>query len=119
MKLAIRSKISAKEMQVYWDRFFSDPDYRENLKQRIMDGEAPAMEQFLMTMVYGKPKETIKLQGTGDGVFILQIGDSAQAHVVEQGEARIIEGTAKEILEALPAHEDIEIGAAEDEAEIR
>ena len=112
MKLAVRTKISAKEMQVYWDSFFSDAEYRDNLKRRILDGDAPGMEQFLMTMVYGKPKETIKLQGTGDGVFILQIGESAQAHVVEQGEARIIEGTAEEIRAALPEHEDtdIEIG---------
>jgi hypothetical protein len=113
LQLAIQrqAKISAKEMQLYWDTFFSSTEYRENLKTRILDGEAPGMEQFLHTLVYGKPKETIQLQGVGDGVFVLQIGDHAQAHVVESGAATIIEGTAEEVQRQLTSPSDIVINA--------
>lgn len=68
------TKVEFKEAQVFWDQFFSSGEYRDNLKARILEGRAVHMETLLMQMAYGKPKETIALQGGGDGTFILVIG---------------------------------------------
>ena len=67
-------RIDAIELQLFWDQFFMSPEYRENLKARIFKGKAAHMEILLHHMVYGKPKETLALQGAGDGVLILNIG---------------------------------------------
>ncbi len=79
-------KIDAKEMQLYWDNFFSSASYRDALKRRILSGRAPHMEVMLHHMTYGKPKETLALSAEGDGIFILQIGDTVlKKQVIEGG----------------------------------
>lgn len=90
-----RGRIDAKEAQIFWDRFFSSTEYRDNLKLRIIAGEAGHMEVLLHHMVYGKPKETLALQGEGDGIFMLRIGDRViKAQVLDGGEVRALpEGT--------------------------
>jgi hypothetical protein len=81
------SKVQFKEAQVYWDRFFSSEQYRDVLKQRILDGEAQSIEIMLYHMTYGKPKETLDLQNAGDGVFILHIGGlEVKKQAIEDGD---------------------------------
>ena len=100
-------KVQAAELQLFWDRFFTSPEYRENLKSRILEGSANHMEVLLHHMTYGKPKETLDLTARGDGIFVLQIGDRIiKAQMSENGEtfevkgelaaAKIIEATATE-----------------------
>lgn len=97
-------RIDAREAQIFWDQFFSSNEYRENLKLRIVAGEAAHMEVLLHHMVYGKPKETLALQGEGDGIFILRIGE-------RQVTAQMTEGG---IVKAIPERiEDAEIEPAE------
>lgn len=84
-------KIQAREQQVYWDQFFTSEDYRVNLKERIKRGKAPHMETLLHHMTYGKPKETLELQGSGDGEFILVIAG------VEVRSQSIVDGVVKAI----------------------
>ena len=69
------TKIQAKEQQLYWDRFFTSEEYRNSLKDRMLNGKAGHMEVLLHHVVYGKPRETLELSGGGDGTFILIIGD--------------------------------------------
>lgn len=93
------SKVDAKELRYFWDRFFVSREYRDTLKARIIAGEAQGMELYLHQMVYGKPKEVLQLQDQRDGVFILQIGDeTAIAHVNRDGEQRQLEGPPSRVL---------------------
>jgi len=69
-----KTKIQVRELQIWADRFLSSPEYRLNLKERILAGEAQAIELALYHYAYGKPKEELKVSGGGDGVFILNIG---------------------------------------------
>lgn len=85
------TKISAKELQVFWDTFFSSQEYRASLMGRILAGDAAHMEVLLHHMVYGKPKETLELQGGGDGTMVLIIGDqTVKAQQLEDGMVRAI-----------------------------
>ncbi len=43
-----------------------DPEYRQALKLRVSLGEAPHMETLLWHYAYGKPKETVALEGSLD-----------------------------------------------------
>ena len=99
---ALAHKVSAKELQYFWDRFFSSKKYRKKAKTRILDGDAPGLELYLLGMVYGKPKEVVQIQNKGDGTFVLVVGNRAQAHVVADGEPNVITGTAEEVQRALP-----------------
>lgn len=40
-----------------------DPNYRESLVMRLKQGTAPQMETLLWHYAYGKPKETVEVQG--------------------------------------------------------
>lgn len=49
-------------------RLVEDPEYQDRFKRRLLAGElAPGVEQMLWAYAYGKPKETIELQGNGGG----------------------------------------------------
>jgi hypothetical protein len=101
-------KIEAQEMQLYWESFFTSEEYRDKLKERINKGKAAHMEILLHHMVYGKPKETLALQGGGDGNFVLVIGGQTQvqlsvdaAGMVRKVLPEIAEGT---VIDAEPAN---------------
>lgn len=79
-------RIQALELQTFWDGFFSSKEYRDNLKDRILDGKAAHMEVLLHHMTYGKPKETLALQASGDGVFVLAMdGQEVRRQVLADG----------------------------------
>ena len=89
------TKVEFKEAQVFWDRFFSSQAYRDNLKERILDGRGVHMETLLHHMVYGKPKETLALQGGGDGIFILNIGGvEVKRQLLDDGTVIEVDGHA-------------------------
>ena len=91
--LNARGRIDAKAAQLFWAEFFASAEYRENLKQRILAGEAAHMEVLLHHLAYGKPKETLALQGEGDGIFILKIGDrEVSAQITEGGMVQALPG---------------------------
>ena len=86
-------RAQALEMQNYWKVFFESEEYRESLRSRINKGKAAHMEVLLHHMVWGKPKETLALQGGGDGTLILNIGGEqiVHLHVDEDGMAKKID----------------------------
>lgn len=86
-------RAQALEMQHFWKTFFESSAYRAGLKDRINKGKAAHMEILLHHMVWGKPKETLALQGGGDGTLILNIGGEqiVHLHVDEEGMAQKID----------------------------
>lgn len=44
-------------------RLLEDPDYVQNLKRRLQRGDAGQVEPLLYHYAYGKPKETVALEG--------------------------------------------------------
>lgn len=53
-------------VQTFARSFVEDPDYRLALRARLLLGEANAVEAMLWHYAYGKPKETVELQGGVD-----------------------------------------------------
>jgi hypothetical protein len=51
-----------------------DPSYLEKLKQRIIAGKAPHMEQLLFHYAFGKPKEHIEVSNSEAIVQALREG---------------------------------------------
>ena len=45
------------EIKDFGRTIIEDPIYRERLKQRILDGEAPQIEALLYHYTYGRPKQ--------------------------------------------------------------
>jgi len=85
------TKIQVKEVQLFWDRFFTSETYRENVKERILNGKAPHMEVLGHHMTYGKPKETLAFEAPGDGIFVLQIGGTiVKAQALEDGTVKTL-----------------------------
>lgn len=44
-------------------KVFESKEYLDNLKTRLISGDADRVELGLLHMVYGKPKETVELPG--------------------------------------------------------
>lgn len=56
------------EVRQLCQRLLDDPDYQDRFKRRLIAGElAAGMEQTVWAYAYGKPKETVELQGEGGG----------------------------------------------------
>jgi hypothetical protein len=49
-------------MKGYWHLFFSSQEFRESAKRRMLRGDAPHLESYLLNKVYGKPREEIDLR---------------------------------------------------------
>ena len=41
-------------------KVLNDPQYRENARQRVLEGKAPMLEQLIWHHVAGKPKEVVE-----------------------------------------------------------
>jgi hypothetical protein len=54
------------EVRAFTRAFITDPEYRENLRMRIMCGEAPAMEKLMWYYAVGKPD--IRVEITSEAV---------------------------------------------------
>jgi len=90
------SRIDAQEIQLFFHQFFSSLEYRDNLKKRILSGKGAHMEILGHHMTYGKPKETLALQGAGDGEFTLIIGGvEVKRQVTQDGMVVPVEGGAR------------------------
>jgi uncharacterized small protein (DUF1192 family) len=50
---------ATRELKHELQQFFSSPEYRASVKQRIINGGASAVEIYFLQLLYGKPKETI------------------------------------------------------------
>lgn len=51
------------EMREWCERLLKDPVYQENIRLRIMAGEARHLELFVWQTCLGKPRDTVKLEG--------------------------------------------------------
>jgi hypothetical protein len=51
------------ELKEFWTEFFESAAYRENAKDRIMQGKAPQLESDLLAKVYGKPTDQLEVSG--------------------------------------------------------
>ena len=56
------NKLSA-EVREFWTQFFASAEYRESARRRIIAGRAPHLEGYWLPAIYGKPAETVTLQG--------------------------------------------------------
>lgn len=54
---------ATRALKEFWQEFFDSPGYRENLIHRFLKGDAPHMEKELHHYCYGKPRDTIKVEG--------------------------------------------------------
>ena len=64
------------EIKDFGRAIIEDPVYRERLKQRIHDGEAPQIEALLYHYTYGKPKQEA---GSKDPIRVLVYGPNGYA----------------------------------------
>jgi hypothetical protein len=55
-------------------KLLTDTVYQQNLKRRLIDGVAPHMETLLHHYAYGKPKDTVAVEGNIPP-FILKLDD--------------------------------------------
>lgn len=56
------------EVRDLCQRLLADPEYQRTFKQRLLSGDlAPGMEQTVWHYAYGKPKDTVELQGEHGG----------------------------------------------------
>jgi hypothetical protein len=53
-----------RELKEFWENFFVSEVWRQSAQKRILDGDAPHLESYLLSMVYGKPRETVDLSLT-------------------------------------------------------
>jgi hypothetical protein len=98
-------KVEARELQIFWDRFFTSAKYRASLQRRILRGKAPHMEALLHHITYGKPKETRAFSGEGDGILVLQIGDNiVKAQALEDGKVKMLDVGALVLPAATPTN---------------
>ena len=54
---------STKDIQAFARECLESPEYRDSLKRRLQRGDAPHMETLLHHYGYGKPKETVQVDG--------------------------------------------------------
>jgi hypothetical protein len=52
------------EIKDFSRSILEDPSYQTNLRQRIINGEAPQIEQLLYHYCYGRPKTELELSRT-------------------------------------------------------
>ena len=93
--------IATRELKEFWHKFFISEEYREKAKQRILDGSAPHLENYLLNRIYGKPREQVDLNishSTEDlsSLTIEELRERAEQMVNQLAEAKALE-------EALPA----------------
>ena len=50
---------ATRELKEELHKFFSSPEYRQSVEDRIIAGTAPTVEIYLLQMLYGKPREVV------------------------------------------------------------
>jgi len=66
------------EMKEFALWFLTDETHRSNLRARILAGKADHIETLLWLYVYGRPKETIKLEGEQRRPFLIVLPGHGQ-----------------------------------------
>jgi len=83
------------EMKQFVQEFLSDESYRLNVRARILAGEAQGLEILLYHYAYGRPKETIKLEGEQQRQFLIVLPGyrtdplAVEAEPVDQPERKL------------------------------
>lgn len=54
---------ATRDIKAFAQDWLTDPAYLESLRIRLLNGEAPHIETLLYHYGYGKPKETLALEG--------------------------------------------------------
>jgi hypothetical protein len=54
---------ATREIKDFARKFLESPDYVDGMKRRVIAGRAPHVEVLLFHYGYGKPKETVALEG--------------------------------------------------------
>lgn len=65
---------ATREIKAFAQGFLGSKEYRDNAKRRVLRGRAPHLETLLMHYAYGKPKETIAVEGDIPP-FVIEISD--------------------------------------------
>jgi hypothetical protein len=65
---------ATREVKQFLAKFLDSKEYRENAERRILKGKAPHLEVLWHHYVYGKPKDTVKVEGDLP-VFRLEMDD--------------------------------------------
>jgi hypothetical protein len=52
-----------REVKEFTRRFLTSPAYVKNAEQRMLEGKAPHLEVLWHHYAYGKPKETVQVDG--------------------------------------------------------
>ena len=55
--------LSTREIKGFAQRFLSSQDYLKSAEKRVLDGKAPHLEVLWHHYGYGKPKETLQVDG--------------------------------------------------------
>jgi hypothetical protein len=55
------------ELREFADEFFRSDEYRASLKRRILRGQAPHLETYLLAVCYGKPESVLKIANVRGG----------------------------------------------------
>jgi hypothetical protein len=64
---------ATQEIKDFARNFLMSEEYRENLKQRILAGDAPHMEMLLHHYGFGKPKSSVEVLASGlTGAALIQ-----------------------------------------------
>lgn len=54
---------ATRDIKAFSRNFLESPAYIASLQQRILAGDAPQVEQLLFHYGYGKPKDTVAVEG--------------------------------------------------------
>lgn len=84
---------TTKEIRDLARNLLDDPDYKASLRTRLLAGVAPHIETLLWHYAYGKPKETVELQGEVGVTKIVR-------EIVRAQDAQIIDTTSNEVPES-------------------
>lgn len=55
---------ATRELKEFWHEFFVSEAYRVRAQQRMLAGDAPHLESYLMQLIYGKPRESVDVNVT-------------------------------------------------------
>lgn len=64
---------ATKEIQEFAGDLIEDPDYVASLKRRLASGKAPHMETLMFHYKHGKPKDTVKVEGSESLAEIMEM----------------------------------------------
>jgi len=67
------------ELREFADEFFRSDEYRASLKRRLLRGQAPQLETYLLALCYGKPESVLKIASPANAEGLQRAVDSLSA----------------------------------------